>query len=206
MQVSACGAEAIIVDVTGSASPLKAVLHLRAQVEAMAIPGVRDIVPAARTLLVTCDPAVLDPAELRARVASLQIGEGDVDTQDSRTVRIPTLYDGPDLPVLGDARALIDAHTQADWLAAFGGFAPGFVYLSPAERLWDIPRRDQPRPRIPAGSVGLAGEFSGIYPQDSPGGWQLIGRTTETLWDLNRDEPALIRPGDHVQFVEVDSL
>ena len=93
-----------------------------------------------------------------------------------------------------------------EWRAAFGGFAPGFTYLTPTGDWWDVPRHSQPRPSIPAGSVGLAGEFSGVYPQASPGGWQLLGTTTTPMWDLTRESPALIQPGDTVRFVEVDDV
>ena len=90
------------------------------------------------------------------------------------------------------------------WRVGFAGFAPGFAYLVGGDPRLDVPRRPTPRTRVPAGSVGLAGEFSGIYPRSSPGGWQLIGRTEQVLWDLDRDPPALLRPGLWVQFVDVD--
>jgi KipI family sensor histidine kinase inhibitor len=87
---------------------------------------------------------------------------------------------------------------------AFAGFVPGFGYLTGGDPRLDVPRRDSPRTRIPAGSVGLAGRFSGVYPSDSPGGWQLIGSTTARMWDLDRPEPALLVPGVEVIFKAVD--
>jgi KipI family sensor histidine kinase inhibitor len=87
---------------------------------------------------------------------------------------------------------------------AFAGFAPGFGYLTGGDPLLEVPRRSSPRTRIPAGSVAVAGRYSGVYPHDSPGGWQLIGRTTARMWDLDRAEPALLIPGRHVIFKEVD--
>ena len=97
-------------------------------------------------------------------------------------------------------------HTGTPWLVGFGGFAPGFAYLvggiGAAERL-NVPRQSEPRTRVPAGSVALAGEFSGVYPRESPGGWQLIGRMAKDaaeLWDVDRDPPVLLRPGMWVQF------
>ncbi|HNP11666.1 MAG TPA: carboxyltransferase domain-containing protein, partial [Mycobacterium sp.] len=86
------------------------------------------------------------------------------------------------------------------WRVGFGGFAPGFAYLVGGDPRLAVPRRAEPRTRVPAGSVGLAGEFSGVYPRESPGGWQLIGRTDAVLWDIDRTPPALLRPGMWVRF------
>jgi KipI family sensor histidine kinase inhibitor len=124
-------------------------------------------------------------------------------------VTLPVRYDGPDL---GDAAELLGMtvdelvarHSGARWRAAFVGFAPGFAYLTSADFALDVPRRATSRPRVEAGSVGLAGEFSGVYPRESPGGWQLIGRTDAVLWDVDRDPPALLRPGTDVRFVVVE--
>ena len=99
---------------------------------------------------------------------------------------------------------MIAAHTASPWRVAFGGFAPGFAYLTGGDPRLQAPRRAEPRPSVPAGSVGLAGEYSGIYPRSSPGGWQLIGRTAAALWDAGRQPPALLSPGRWVQFVKVD--
>ena len=98
------------------------------------------------------------------------------------------------------------AHTGPPWRVAFGGFAPGFAYLIGGDPRLRVPRRDRPRPSVPAGAVGLAGEFSGVYPRSSPGGWQLIGTTEAVLWDVDRDPPALLRPGATVRFVDAGAL
>lgn len=124
----------------------------------------------------------------------------------ARTVEVPATYDGADLDEVAaltglDPDAVVAAHTGTPWTVAFGGFAPGFAYLVGGDERLRVPRRPEPRTAVPAGSVGLAGEFSGIYPSASPGGWQLIGRTDVVLWDLDRDPPALFRPGDWVRFV-----
>jgi KipI family sensor histidine kinase inhibitor len=146
--------------------------------------------------------------------------EGDL--QAGGLVEIEVVYDGEDLDEVGDQTGLgrdglIRRHTETDWIGAFGGFAPGFTYLVPADqppasptdapadhppegRALDIPRRDSPRTTVPAGSVALAGRFSAVYPRSSPGGWQLIGRTDATLWDLDRSAPALVAPGDRVRY------
>jgi KipI family sensor histidine kinase inhibitor len=96
---------------------------------------------------------------------------------------------------------VVEAHTGTEWRVAFGGFAPGFAYLVGGDERLRVPRRDTPRTKVPAGAVGLAGEFSGVYPRASPGGWQLIGRTDLPMWDLDRDPPALLSAGATVRFV-----
>lgn len=122
-------------------------------------------------------------------------------------VEIPVRYDGPpDLVEVGKLTGLgvdgvIDAHTAASWTVAFIGFAPGFAYLTSNERKLEVPRRSDPRRQVPAGAVGLAGPFSGVYPRSSPGGWQLIGTTELSVWDAERRPPALLLPGTTVTFV-----
>ena len=103
-----------------------------------------------------------------------------------------------------DPREVVERHTSGVWTVAFGGFAPGFGYLAGVPGL-EVPRRTSPRPRVPAGAVALAGEFSGIYPRVSPGGWQLIGTTRAVLWDPEREPAALLQPGSAVRFREVDA-
>jgi len=168
--------------------------------------GVVDIVPAARTVLLVIDPTVTDVAEvgqavlkLRPRPESRAAGE---------LVEIPVTYDGEDLAEVGsllgcDADEVVRRHVGETWTVAFCGFAPGFGYLSGASGGWDVPRQSSPRTTVPPGSVALAGEFSGIYPRSSPGGWQLIGHTDLDVFDLRRDPPALLRPGTPVRFVDV---
>jgi biotin-dependent carboxylase-like uncharacterized protein len=129
------------------------------------------------------------------------------DAADGPLVEVGVCYDGEDLAEVArlcrlDAAEVVRAHTAAPWTVAFTGFAPGFAYLSGGDPRLDVPRRAEPRTRIPAGSVGLAGPFSGVYPRVSPGGWQLIGRTGLAMWDLARDEPALLAPGMRVRFVD----
>jgi len=98
---------------------------------------------------------------------------------------------------------VIAAITAAELTVAFGGFAPGFGYLTGLPKQLHVPRRATPRTRVPAGAVGLAGEFAGVYPRPSPGGWQLVGRTDVVLFDPNREPPALLSPGTRVRFREV---
>jgi len=120
---------------------------------------------------------------------------------------VPVTYDGEDLEEMARLTGLgvdgvIAAHTGQRWTVAFVGFAPGFAYLAGEDERLAVPRRDDPRSEVPAGAVGLAGAYSGIYPRASPGGWQLLGRTDLTVWDLQRDPPALLTPGTRVRFVE----
>lgn len=167
--------------------------------------GIIDVVPAARTVLVTFDPETIRPSVVRHWLES---AEPAYDAAASgREVTIEVAYGGPDLAetaqFLGISEAdVVKLHSSSEWTAAFSGFAPGFVYLVTTHERLRVPRRNTPRTAVPAGSVGLAGEFSGVYPRSSPGGWQLIGTTTAAVWDASKAEPALIRPGDLVRFVE----
>jgi KipI family sensor histidine kinase inhibitor len=144
------------------------------------------------------------PDALRALVAGRSPAKSDTQAC-SETIVIPVTYDGPDLAAVADLTGLsepeiVAAHTGTDWTVGFAGFAPGFAYLVGGDDRLQVPRRATPRPSVPAGSVGLAGEFSGIYPRASPGGWQLIGRTDVDLFDVRRDPPALLAPGTRVRF------
>ncbi|GGQ56586.1 allophanate hydrolase [Couchioplanes caeruleus subsp. azureus] len=185
---------------------LDAALALYVALRDAALPGVVDLVPAARTVLIRLDPAVTSPAAVREAAAALRPAAGG--RAAAGAVEIPVVYDGPDLAEVAGhlgitAAEVVARHTGTRWTVAFSGFAPGFGYLTADDPLPDVPRRSSPRTRIPAGSVGLAGRFSGVYPHDSPGGWQLIGRTTERMWDLSRPEPALLVPGVRVTFTAV---
>jgi KipI family sensor histidine kinase inhibitor len=146
------------------------------------------------------------PTELRSLVGRTSpAGPGELAT--GATVEIPVVYDGADLDEVARLTGLtgagvVGAHTASTWTVAFGGFAPGFCYLVGGDPRLAVPRRNSPRARVPAGSVGLAGEFSGVYPRESPGGWQLIGRTGLTMWDSGREPPALLTAGTTVRFTD----
>jgi len=198
-----CGREAVLAEV----DDLDAALALYAALRQAGLPGVTDLVPAARTVLIRLDPAVTSPAAVRDAMAALEPGGSG--QAYAGTVEIPVVYDGPDLAEVAGhlgvtPEEVVARHTGTPWTVAFAGFAPGFGYLTGGHPSFDVPRRQSPRTRIPAGSVGLAGRFSGVYPSDSPGGWQLIGTTTERMWDLARPEPALLLPGVRVTFKAVD--
>jgi len=174
------------------------------------IKGVQEMVPAARTVLLHYRPWAIAPAALmqavRERAATVNMVEQD--SPAARTVEIPVRYDGEDLPevaeLLGISVAEVVArHSGQPWLAAFAGFAPGFVYMAGGHPCFQVPRRTSPRTRVPAGSVALAGDFTAVYPKASPGGWQLIGTTGTPMWDMGRSEPAWVQPGYRVQFLDV---
>ena len=171
------------------------------------LPGVADLVPAAETLLVVAD----EHADLGRRTQRAAGAGGRRERRDRHEegdeLEIPVTYDGPDLADVAELtglseREVVEAHTGTTWRVAFGGFAPGFGYLVGGDSRLEVPRRDSSRTKVPAGAVGLAGTFSGVYPRESPGGWQLIGTTTAPMWDLDRDPPALLVPGAVVRFVE----
>lgn len=180
-------------------------LALLASLQDEPMPGIEEIVPAARTLLIRHRPAELTQTELVERLAARPLAAADRAT--GTRVEIPVHYDGEDLAEVAALLALspeelVRRHTGHDYTVAFTGFAPGFAYLSGGDPILNVPRRRTPRTRIPAGAVALAGPFSGVYPQASPGGWQLIGTTGMRMWDLTRDRPALLQPGQRVRFVD----
>jgi len=147
------------------------------------------------------------PQELRSLLATRQPASNAAQAP-AETIIVPVTYGGPDLAEVAELTGLseedvVAAHTETSWTVGFTGFAPGFAYLVDGDPRLQVPRRATPRPTVPAGSVGLAGEFSGIYPRSSPGGWQLIGRTDVDLFDIRRDPPALLVAGMKVQFREV---
>lgn len=201
MRVLPAGESALLVEV----EDVDAVLALSAALRDQPVAGVLESVPAARTVLLLCDPAVATLTAVADAVRRIRPAAHLPASQD--TVEIPVSYDGPDiddvLAVTGQTRReLIDWHTNSQWQVAFCGFALGFSYLV-TDDAPSIPRKKTPRTTVPAGSVGLAGEFSGVYPRASPGGWQLIGRTELCLADVKADPPALLRPGVGVSFVEL---
>jgi KipI family sensor histidine kinase inhibitor len=179
--------------------------------------GVLDIVPASRTVLVKlAGPRYQAPTRQRLgklRVTAESVSDATAPADGRADIEVDVVYDGADLDEVARLTGMtpeqvVAAHTGTLWRVGFGGFAPGFAYLIGGDERLNVPRQSEPRTKVPAGSVALAGEFSGVYPRESPGGWQLIGRTSENtadLWDVDRDPPALLRPGMWVQFREVRS-
>lgn len=207
------GEHAVLVEVAGLPQILALDAALRSAAADGRLPLIVDQIPAARTVLVRCDPQV-DLGSLQRMLEILCAGI-DLDTAQRVTdpaeepLVIGVHYDGPDLTEVAALTGLpiaevVLAHTSMPWRVAFGGFAPGFGYLVDGDRRLQVPRRSEPRTSIPAGSVALAGPYSGIYPRSGPGGWQLIGRTDAVLWAVDRNPPALLRTGRLVRFTDLD--
>ena len=198
------GDRAVLAETDG----LDAVLALHARLAASRAAGVTDLVPAARTVLVRVEPAVLPLAAARTwilRVAAGEDARSAPDPADPVRVVLDVAYDGPDLAetaeLLGvSAAELVRRHTDAVWRVAFTGFAPGFGYLVSPDWPLDVPRLPVPRTRVPAGSVAVAGAFSGAYPRETPGGWRILGTTDAPLFDPGAAEPVLLSPGTEVRF------
>jgi KipI family sensor histidine kinase inhibitor len=196
-----CGDRALLVEVADPG----AVAAVRTALERSPLPGQLELVPAARTVLVVLDrpPTEIDVAALR-RLSP----EPAAEDRAGPLVELPVVFDGPDLAEVArltdrTVAALVAALSGVELTVAFCGFAPGFGYLTGLPPGLHVPRRSTPRTRVPAGSVGLAGPFAGAYPSDSPGGWQLVGRTDAVLFDVDRDPPALLAPGVRVRLREV---
>jgi KipI family sensor histidine kinase inhibitor len=174
------------------------------------IEGVRDVVPGYASLGVHFDPLRTDLRELER---ALRTEAGDVEKSDrrpqSRIVEVPVRYGGPDGPDLADVarfagcstRRVIDLHASTLYHVYMLGFVPGFAYLGKVPSAIAAPRHRVPRERVPPGSVGIAGQQTGVYPIETPGGWQLIGRTASIMFDAERDPASLLAPGDSVRFV-----
>jgi KipI family sensor histidine kinase inhibitor len=202
MTVLAYGDRALLVEVGDTAAVLAWLEGLRSARPV----GVADVVPAAETVLVVAEDGA-DVGALAAALRGVTPAVAATAGAGGPVVEVPVRYDGPDLADVArltglTEREVVAAHTGARWRVAFGGFAPGFAYLVGDDERLHVPRRDTPRTAVPAGAVGLAGPYSGVYPRSSPGGWQLIGTTEVAMWDVGRDPPALLVPGTTVRFVD----
>ncbi len=196
-----CGPTAVVIEVESTDDAIDLARWLRAE----APPGVIDLVPATKTVLVEC---ISGHALSAIRTLIEKYRPHHEPVAEGALVTIETVYDGEDLPdvaaTLGIAISeVITMHTKPTYVAAFSGFVPGFAYLTANSALLQLPRRPSPRPRVPAGSVAIAAGFTGVYPTASPGGWNLLGRTSAVMWDPDRARPALVEPGDRVRFVAV---
>jgi KipI family sensor histidine kinase inhibitor len=178
------------------------------RIRAMQADSVTDVVPAYTTLAVYFD-STRTGFDVVADVVTRALGGlADIPVPDSRLIEIPVSYDGPDLSDVAERTGLkiaevIERHSSRTYRAYMSGFVPGFAYLGDLDRSLVLPRRITPRVRVPAGSVAIAGEQTAVYPLETPGGWHLIGTTDARLFDATRREPALIRPGDSVRFVNM---
>jgi len=195
------GDRALLVTTSNPASLATAIRGLN-------LAGVIEAVPAAETVLVRFD-SHCDRNDLRRIINNLDDTATTIGA--STHVVIPVTYNGEDLDAVADLCGLdvadvIALHCGAVYTVAFCGFAPGFAYLSGLDPRLTVSRMSSPRPRVSAGAVAIADQWSAVYPRESPGGWRLLGTTTMSLFDLNRAQPAVLKPGDTVQFTPVTAL
>jgi len=198
VRILPCGPRALLAEYDS----IEAVMGVADRLRRAAVPSVREIVPAARTVLVVHDGG--DTARLRELLGDVR----PLDRGDGPEVRIPVRYDGIDFAEVAEltglgADAVIEAHSAAVYTVAFCGFMHGFGYLAGLPPQLHVPRRSTPRPRVDAGSVAIAGEWAGVYPSASPGGWRLLGNTDVVMWDEARGRPGLLEPGMRVRFEPV---
>ncbi|MFJ8108437.1 5-oxoprolinase subunit PxpB [Streptomyces sp. NPDC096132] len=205
MRVLPVGDDALLVEVASGAEAqaLHAELLRR---RAAGLPTAREIVPAARTVLLD---GVDDPVRLTSELTYADIPPTPPRARE--VIELPVRYDGPDLADVAahwgvSEREVARIHADTEFRVAFCGFAPGFGYLTGLPARYDVPRRATPRTAVPAGSVALAGPYTGVYPRSSPGGWQLIGSTDVVLWDHARVPAALLSPGTRVRFVAAEPV
>jgi inhibitor of KinA len=175
--------------------------------------GFIEYVPAFTTVTIFYDPLVSDYQATESLLQEMldEIGEMEPEESAAVTVEIPVLYGGSDLSFVAAHSGLseeevIALHTSAEYLVHMIGFAPGFPYLGGLNEKIATPRKETPRNSVPAGSVGIAGQQTGIYPIETPGGWQIIGQTPLNLFDVEREQPSLLRAGNKVRFVAIDAL
>ena len=202
MRSRRAGDAALLVEAEGTAH------RLAAAIEAERVPHLADVIPGARTVLVVTEPGLVALDELAARIEALPLPPAG--SAATREAEIPVVYDGPDLAEVARLTGLspgevIARHAAAEYTVGWMGFSPGFGYLTGIDHgLAAVPRLDEPRLRVPAGSVAVAGGLAAVYPTTSPGGWRLLGRTSAVLWDPDRDPPALFTPGMRVRFRPAD--
>jgi KipI family sensor histidine kinase inhibitor len=179
--------------------------------DAARVPGILDLVPTYRSLLITYDPLVIGTAALEEAIEQVERGLSAAPAPSPRVLLVPTAYGGdfgPDLPFVASHNGLTEdevvrIHAGTDYLVYMMGFSSGFPYLGGMSKRIATPRLTTPRTAIPAGSVGIAQTQTGIYPVQSPGGWQLIGRTPVVLFDERRQPPVLVEAGDYIRFVPI---
>jgi KipI family sensor histidine kinase inhibitor len=206
------GGSGVLVELSSGAQVMAAYRTLRAALADGRLDGVAELVPAARTVLLTVAAGSPAPHDrVRALLASLEGpdgSDGPADSTGSAEVVIPVRYDGADLDLVARTAGLtvaevVELHSSTEYTVAFCGFSPGFGYLTGLPESLRQARLDDARPAVPAGSVALAGEFTAVYPRSSPGGWRLLGHTDEVMFDPSADPPARLAPGDRVRFERV---
>jgi KipI family sensor histidine kinase inhibitor len=180
-----------------------------ASIEHRALRGIRDVVPSYAAVTVHFDPLLLDRRSLSTELDSLAAAAAPVSNFSGQVVEVPVTYGGDEGPDLASVAAfgrcseadVVQLHASTAYQVYMMGFLPGFAYMGPVDARIAMPRLETPRLRVAAGSVGIAGAQTGIYPCETPGGWRIIGRTSVKLFDAARDEPFLLKAGDRVRFV-----
>lgn len=213
MRFDSCGDAALLVTFDDTPTPTlsRRIAGLHAQLTAAPTrpSGFIEAVPGFTTLLLIYDPTVTDAARLRADFEALQTATSAPTAP--RVFTVPVCYDETLAPDLADVaqrcglsvEAVIELHAGRDYTVYLLGFSPGFPYLGDLAEQLALPRRAEPRARVPAGAVAIATRYTAIYPQTTPGGWHLIGRTPLALFDARQSPPALLRPGDTVRFTPI---
>jgi len=187
---------------------------LTLSLEREGIIGIIETIPTYRSLMVIYDPMIIELDELIDKVKSIMAKMDEIKLPNPKVIEIPTLYGGeygPDIEIVAQHNHIsigdvINIHTSLEYLIYMIGFTPGFPYLGGMNDKIATPRLQTPRTKIPVGSVGIAGNQTGIYPIESPGGWQLIGRTPVKLYDPYRKEPVLLNAGDYIKFVQINEM
>lgn len=210
-----CGDQALLIELGEIIAPeLSAqVRRLQLALQRAALAGVIDLHPSYASLLVRFDSLQLRREVLIAHVEKALSALDEVELPPPRRIEVPVAYGGaagPDLDAVAEhggllPRAVVELHSAAAYQVYFLGFAPGFAYLGGLPAALHAPRLAAPRPLVPAGSVGIAGPQTGIYPLATPGGWRLIGRTELTIFDATKTPMSLLQPGDEVRFVPISS-
>lgn len=214
MTIRPCGDSMLLIELEPAIDPVinERAIVLAARIRARAARGVRDVAPGYCTLGVHFDPLQTDLAALEAAIESDFAALASLhDIAERPVIEIPVTYGGeagPDLEAVATFAGcspadVIARHSQRTYRVYMLGFVPGFAYMGRVDDSIAAPRHRVPRERVPAGSVGIAGLQTGVYPVDSPGGWQLIGHTTTVMFDANRERPSLLAAGDMVRFVPV---
>ncbi len=181
-------------------------------IEQSQIKGIIEMIPTYSTILVVYDPVQIGFDDLKTKIKDIEENMDEIELSPPRVIHIPTLYGGEygeDIQYVSEYNELtqekvIEIHSSATYLVYMIGFTPGFAYLGGMSEKISTPRLETPREKIPSGSVGIAGNQTGIYPIDSPGGWQLIGRTPLKLFDIERNPEVLLKAGDYLKFESID--
>lgn len=194
------GERAVLVELPGNATVRKLV-----RLVPQALAGIDEVVAGHETVLISWEPGRQAPPDLAERLTALLAGPHA--KEEAGRIEVPVVYDGPDLAAVAQTcgvspEELVRRHLQGRFEVGFIGFAPGFAYLLGGDPALRPPRRKEPRDRVPAGSLAIAGEYSAVYPRSSPGGWNLIGRALVEPFDLDREPAALLRTGMAVRFVD----